>query len=55
MNQNTGWVCPRCNVVLSPTMKVCVICSENRLQKGEAETKDEAKQENTQKFLVENQ
>lgn len=50
MEASKGWICPRCEAVISPTMQFCPLCSTHSKPQ-----KDEGKQEDDKKFLVENQ
>ena len=64
--KNEGWICPRCEAVISPTMNFCPLCSGTKSQRPPFDVavgdstgiaiKDESKgTDNSQQFLVENQ
>jgi len=28
--ENTGWLCPKCNIGISPNWNYCLLCAENQ-------------------------
>ena len=38
--KNVGWVCPKCNVSVAPTEKICPKCGKQKMDESSGDDRD---------------